>query len=111
MDERHPLLHPVESQPAFGVVHVNPDPGELLHVQRRFHVTVPGGEGASIPLQTPGEVVPRDAAVALASFAVDALVGQTHVCALAADVHLEVVAPQIEALSSQNLAPILKPLR
>lgn len=111
MDERHGVLHAVESQQASGVVHVHPDPSELLHVQRRLHVTVPGREGASVPLEAPGEVVSRDAAVALVAFAVDALVGEADVRALAADVRLEVVAPQVEALCGQNLAPVLKPLR
>lgn len=111
MDERHAVIHAVESQEASGVVHINPDPSELLHIQRGFHVAVPGGEGAAVPVKTPGEVVSCDAAVALIAFAVDALVGQTDVRALAADVCLKVVPPQIETLRRQNLAPVLKPLR
>lgn len=111
MDERHGVLHAVEGQEAFRVVHVNPDPGELLHVQRGLHVAVPGGEGAAVPLETPGEVVPRDAAVALVALAVDALVGQTDVGALAADVGLEVPPTQIKTLRCQNLAPVLEALR
>lgn len=111
MDERHGLIHAVESQEASGVVHVNPDTGELVHIQRRLHVAVPGGEGAAVPLKAPGEAVPRDAAVALVALAVDALVGHADVCALAADVRLEVVAAQVEALCRQNLAPVLEALR
>lgn len=111
MNGRHGVSHTVESQEASRVVHINPDTGELLHIQRGFHVAVPGGEGAAVPLETPGEVVSCDAAVALVALAVDALVGQTDVCALAADVCLKVVPPKIEALRCQNLAPVLEPLR
>lgn len=111
MDGCHGVIHTVESQEASCVVHINSDTGELLHIQRGFHVAVPGGEGAAVPLKTPGKVVSCDAAVALVALAVDALVGQTDVCALAADVRLKVVPPQIEALCCQNLAPVLKPLR
>lgn len=111
MDEGHGFIHTVESQQASGVVHINPDTSELVHIQRRLHVAVPGGEGAAVPLETPGEVVPRDAAVALVALTVDALVGHADVCALAADVCLKVVSPQVEALRCQNLAPVLKALR
>lgn len=111
MDERHGLVYAIESQQASAVVHVNPDTGELLRVQRRLHVAVPSGEGAAVPLETPGEVVPRDAAVALVAFAVDAFVSEAHVCALATNVGLKVVAPQVEALGAQHLAPVLKAFR
>lgn len=95
MDERHGFLNPIKRQQAFGVVHINANAGELLHVQRCFHVAVPGGEGASIPLKAPGKVISGDAAVALAALAVDALVGDADVRALATDVHLKVMSPQI----------------
>lgn len=108
MDERHGLVYTIESQQASAVVHVNPDTGELFCVQRRLHVTVPSGEGAAVPLETPGEVVPCDAAVALVAFAVDAFVSEAYVCALAANVGFKVVPPQVEALGAQDLAPVLK---
>ena len=111
MDERHGVLHAVEGQEASRVVNVDADASELLHVEGRFHAAVPGGEGFTVPLQTPGEVVARDAAVALAALAVDALVGQAHVRPLAADVHLKVVAAHIEALRGQDLPPVLEALR
>lgn len=108
MDERHGFVYTVESQQASAVVHVNPDTGELFRVERSLHVAVPSGEGAAVPLETPGEVVPGDAAVALVAFAVDAFVGEAYVCALAANVSFKVVAPQVEALGGQDLAPVLK---
>lgn len=111
MDERHGFLNAIKSQKAFGVVHVNADAGELLHVQRRFHAAVPGGEGASVPLEAPGEVISGDTAVAIAALAVDALVRDAHVRALAADVHLKVMASQVDTLLSQDLAPALEALR
>lgn len=110
MDERHGFIHAVESQQASAVVHVNPDAGELFRVQRRLHVAVPSRERAAVPLETPGEVVPCDAAVALVALAVDALVGDANVRALAANVGFEVVPPQVEALGGQHLPPILKAL-
>lgn len=111
MDELNGFIYAVESQEASAIVHINPDTSELLHVQRGLHVAVPGGEGASVPLEAPGEVVSCDAAVALAALAVDALVGHTDVRSLPADVYLEVVPPQVEALCGQDLAPALKALR
>lgn len=111
MDERHGFLNAIKSQKAFSVVHINADAGELLHVQRRLHVAVPGGEGASIPLEAPGKVVSGDAAVALAALAVDALVRDADVRALATDVHLKIMPSQVETLLSQDLAPTLEALR
>lgn len=111
MDEHHSFIHPIESQQASGVVHINPDTSELLHIQRCLHVAVPGREGAAVPLETPGEVVPCDAAVALTAFAVDALVGHTNMSTLAADVCLKVVSSQVEAICCQNLTPVLKAFR
>lgn len=111
MDELNGFIYAVESQEASAIVHINPDTSELLHVQRGLHVAVPGGEGASVPLEAPGEVVSCDAAVALAALAVDALVGHANVRSLPADVYLEVVPPQVEALCGQDLAPALKALR
>lgn len=110
MDERHCLVYAIESQQASAVVHVNPNTGELLRVERRLYVTVPSGEGAAVPLEAPGEVVPCDAAVALVSFAVDAFVSEAYVRAFAANVSFKVVAPQIEALGGQDLAPVLETL-
>lgn len=98
MDERHGVLHSIERQQTSCIVYVNPDTSKFLNAQRCLHVAVPGREGATVPLEAPGEVVSRDAAVALVAFAVDALVGQTDVRSFATDVHLEVVAPQVEAL-------------
>lgn len=69
---------------------------------------MPSREAATVPLETPGEVVPCDAAVALVAFAVDAFVSDTHVCALATNVSFKVVPPQVEALCGQDLAPVLK---
>lgn len=111
MDERHGFLNAIKSQKAFGVVHINADAGELLHVQRRLHVAVPGGEGASIPLEAPGKVVPCDTAVALAALAVDALVRDADVRAFATDVRLKIMSSQVETLLSQDLAPTLEALR
>lgn len=108
MDERHGFVYAIESQQASAVVHVNPDTGELFRVERRLHITVPSGEGAAVPLETPGEVVPRDAAVALVAFAVDAFVSEADVRALAANVSFKVVPPQVEALGGQDLAPVLE---
>lgn len=111
VDQCHVVIYSIESQEAFHIVHVHSNTSELLHTERGLHPAVPGGEGPSVPLKTPGEVVSRDAAVALVALPVDALVGQTHVCALTADVCLEVVPAQIEALSGQNLAQVLKACR
>lgn len=108
MDQRHGFIYAIESQQASAVVHVNPDTGDLFRVQRRLHVAVPSREAAAVPLETPGEVVPCDAAVALVAFAVDAFVSDAHVRALAANVGFKVVPPQVEALSGQDLAPVLK---
>lgn len=108
MDERHGFIYAIESQQASAVVHVDPDTGELFCVERHLHVTVPSREGAAVPLETPGEVVPSDAAVALVAFAVDAFVGEAYVCALSANISLKVVPPQVEALDGQDLAPVLK---
>lgn len=111
VDERHGFLNAIKSQKAFGVVYINADAGELLHVQRRFHIAVPGGECASVPLEAPGKVISGDAAVALVAFAVDALVRDADVRALTTDVHLKVMSSQVETLLSQDLAPALEALR
>lgn len=111
MDERHGFIYAIEGQQASAVVHVNPDTGELFRVERRLHVTVPSGESAAVPLETPGEVVPSDAAVALVAFAVDAFVCEAYMCALAANISFKVVPPQVEALGGQDLAPVLKAFR
>lgn len=111
MNERHGFFDAIESQQASCVVHIYANTSELLHTQGRFYVAVPSGEGAAIPLETPWKVVPSDAAVGLTALAVNALVGHTDVRALAADVCLKVVSPQVEALLRQNLAPVLKALR
>lgn len=110
MDECHGFLDAIKSQQAFGVVHINANAGELLHVQRCFRVAVPGGKGASIPLKAPGKVISGDTTVALTALAVDALVGDANVCALTTDVHLKVMSPQVETLFSQKLAPALEAL-
>lgn len=61
-------------------------------------------------MQAPGEVVSGDAAAAVAAFALDALVGEAHVRALAADVRLKVMAAQVETLHRQHLPPVLEAL-
>lgn len=111
MNEHHGFLNAIKGQKAFGVVHINTDAGELLHVQWCFHVTVPGREGTSIPLEAPGKVISGDTAVALAALAVDALVRDADVRALATDVHLKVMSSQVETFFRQNLAPALEALR
>lgn len=108
MDQRHGFIYAIESQQASAVVHINPNAGELFRVQRCLHIAVPSREAAAIPLETPGEVVPCDAAVALIAFPVDALVSDAHVRAFTTNVCFKVVPPQVEALGGQDLAPVLK---
>lgn len=110
MHERHAVLHVVESELAGGVIHVHADARGFGAVERRLHVTAPRGEPSAVPLETPGEAVPRDAAVALRSLAVDALVRQADVSALSSHVHLEIVASQVEALDRQHLLEVLEAL-
>lgn len=111
MDQGHDIVHAVECQTAAVVVHVHADSRRLRYTQWRLHIAVPGCEVASIPLQAPGEVVARDATVALLALTFDALVGQSHVCSLAADVHLKVVTAHVEALCGQHLPPVLEAFR
>lgn len=110
VDERHGVSHPIESQEALRVVHINPNTVELFHIQGSFHIAVPGGKCAAITLEAPGGAVPRDAAVALVALAGNALVGEAHMYAIALNVHLKVVPAHVEALHGQNLAPFLKAL-
>lgn len=110
VDERHPVLHVIESQQAARIVHVDADAGGFGAAERRLHIAVPGGEAAAVPLQTPGEVVSGDAAVALRTLALDALVGQTHVRPFAPHVQLKVMASQVEALQRQHLLEVLEAL-
>lgn len=110
VDERHVVFHVVESQHAAGIIHVDPDPRGFGAAERRLHIAVPRGEAASVPLHTPGEVVSRDAAVALGPLAVDALVGQADVSAFSSHIHLEIVAAQVEAVHRQHLLEVLEAL-
>ena len=106
----HGVTHTIEGQLTLGIVHVDPDAGELVRCQRSFHVTVPGGETAAVPLEAPREVVSRDAAVALWTFSIDALVGEANMRSLSTHIHFKVVSSHVEALCGQHLPPVLKPL-
>lgn len=110
MDEGHVVLHVIESQDASRVVHVHADPRGFRNAERRLHAAVPCGEAPAVPLQTPGEVVSREAAVAVRTLAVDALVRQAHVSAVPFQIHLEVVPAQVEALDRQHLTTVLEAL-
>lgn len=67
---------------------------------------MPGEDSPAVPPHTPGEVIPGDAAGALLSFTIDALVRDPDVCPLPTQLCFDVVPPQVKALHGHRLPPV-----
>lgn len=72
---------------------------------------MPGKETSTVPSNTPGKVISSDAAGAVLPFSIDALVSDTYVCTFPTQLCFNIVPPQVKALHSHRLAPVLKASR
>lgn len=72
---------------------------------------MPGKETSAVPSNTPGKVISSDAAGALFPLSIDALVSDPYVCTLPAQLCFDIVPPQVKALHSHRLAPVLEASR
>lgn len=110
MNQSHGIgLYPIEGEDPPQKVHVDPQPPERAGFKRGFRVAVPGCELLPVPVEAPGEVVSRNATIALLPFPVDAFAGQANISAGSRDLYLEIVPVQVKALCGQHLPPVHKP--
>lgn len=67
---------------------------------------MPGGETSAVSSHAPARVVPSDTVAVLLTTAVDALVGNPYVSALATQLRLDVVLSLVQALRGHGLTPV-----
>lgn len=111
MEQPHVTSHIIETHTALVEVDIQADSLGITDFQERLHTGVPGEEASAVPPHAPGEVVPGDAAGALLSLAIDALVRDPDVCPLPAQLCFDVMPPLVQAVRSHRLAPVLEASR
>lgn len=110
MDQSHVIiLYAVEGKGSSWEADVDPEPPERASLERGLCVAVPGRELFAVPVNAPGEVISRNAAVSLLPFTVNAFAGQADIGAASRDLHLKVIPVQVQALLGQHLPPVQEP--
>lgn len=110
MNQSHGIrLHTIEGEAPSWEVDIDPQPPERAGFERGLCIAVPGCELLSIPVQTPGKVVARNATVSLLPFPVDAFAGQANIGACSRDLYLKIVPVQVQALLGEHLPPVQEP--
>lgn len=109
MDQSHSIrFYSIEGESPSLEVDVDAQPPERVGCEQRFRVTVPGCELLSVPVEAPGEIVSRNAAVTIFPFPVNAFAGQANIGACSRDRYLKIVPVQIQALLGEHLSPVHK---
>lgn len=103
MQKPHAVIDAVKRKNSTCVVQIDADPGRRRSREFSALVVVHEGVLGVRAVQTPGLVVPAQAAVVRISFAADSPVGDGHVDLCPPPVHLPVPASPRQALPAQHL--------